>query len=170
MINSNTYILRRKKHICFAHRLFEHRSKCRNIHGHNIEIEVNIAHSYPETFTDHSFYEHCDMEKLKSILDDYFDLFDHRLILYKDDILMDNFCSVNDSIDLSDEFRLRSNLNFYFCTDKLLGDLVVSRHQPSLETLSKYWLEYLRFKLRELKVQVRKLTIQETPNFGITVI
>ena len=63
-----------------AHRLHLDDSKCKNIHGHNYEVEVTITSN---TVDERGFI--ISFEKIKGIIDQY----DHTLILAEDDPVVD---------------------------------------------------------------------------------
>lgn len=61
-----------------AHQLSEHRGKCRNLHGHNYEVEVTVAGPMHAHGPERGMV--VDLDTLATISHSYCDLVDHKLL------------------------------------------------------------------------------------------
>ena len=68
-------------YFCYGHRLLNYRGKCRNLHGHNGRVEIELA---SDTLDRRGMV--IDFEKIKSVIKDWIDRnLDHRMILHEKD-------------------------------------------------------------------------------------
>jgi 6-pyruvoyltetrahydropterin/6-carboxytetrahydropterin synthase len=74
------YRIERRFTAPIGHRLSKHKGRCKNIHGHNFTILVGIK---SENLNENDMV--MDFTELKEIVGQYIDMFDHCLLLNKDD-------------------------------------------------------------------------------------
>jgi len=73
-------------HFCSAHRIQNHPGKCRNLHGHNYAVEVEVQ--YPESLVHPELGYWMDFSELKGKVQEYVDTrWDHGTILQNNDPL-----------------------------------------------------------------------------------
>lgn len=160
--------------IDMAHRVTNHGSKCRNIHGHRYKIELGISGKPFETgegnpqegmLLDFGFLKEEMMDKI----DKYYD---HGTTLWRQDPLVVATLTKeeldNADLDIADR-------GFYFMhPQKFWGKIVVVPFIPTAENLAKWWFEQLQ-KPVEVRSQGHAILtwvkVWETPNcsaiFGI---
>ena len=129
--------------IDMGHLVTNHKSKCRNIHGHRYKIEVGVNDKViiEEGASDEGMV--IDFGDLKEIMMEVLDKgFDHGFVLWTKDPLF------NDWIDspLYDGLKI-------ICVNFV----------PTAENLAKYWFELLLPKLNERKIKLQYVKIWETP-------
>jgi len=103
------YFLTKIFRIPIGHRLSKHIGRCRNSHGHNIQIDVTVLSNI---LNENDMV--IDFSILKRIVSEYLDKFDHTYLLNKDDI---------------DEITHCKKMNMRYKT--FIGD-------PTAEILAKY--------------------------------
>ncbi len=78
------YRVTRQIAFCYGHRLLNYEGKCRNFHGHNGKVEVELA---SEKLDARGMV--FDFKDIKSVIKDWIDKnLDHRMILHKNDPLL----------------------------------------------------------------------------------
>lgn len=131
------YILKTEKSFDSAHFLAGYEGKCRNIHGHrwNVEIEVKSE----RLVENGQLRGMCvDFSTLKEQLEQETEFFDHALIIEKGALMDKTLAALNE-----EGFNLKI-VNF----------------RPTAENFAKYF--YDRFK--DKGYQVNKATVYETPS------
>jgi 6-pyruvoyltetrahydropterin/6-carboxytetrahydropterin synthase len=79
------YKLVKQIHFCYGHRLLDYQGKCAHPHGHNGIVEVKLASS---TLDQKGMV--VDFSEIKKTIKRYIeDQLDHRMLLRKDDVLVD---------------------------------------------------------------------------------
>lgn len=90
------YSVIQKISFCYAHRLINYQGKCRNLHGHNAKVEIQLS---------------ADLLDDKGMVIDFFDIkriaktwidatLDHKLLLHKDDSLVDVLTALNEPFNI----------------------------------------------------------------------
>ena len=155
-----------------AHRLPNHESKCRNLHGHRYEIEAvceltvseqdkNFNHS--GMIIDFSFLKEEMLLTIDAVCD-------HGLMLTVEDEAM-LFILCPDDIPYDDwmmTVREEVSTEGYFFTshDRLASKLYVMAHQPTAENLARHWFSRLQKRVQERSNGLAKLVkvgVWETP-------
>ena len=78
---SRTYRVNKQIDFCYGHRLLNYDGKCKNLHGHNGKVEIELESST----LDHRGMV-IDFEDIKTGIKSWIDAeLDHRMILCKDD-------------------------------------------------------------------------------------
>ena len=125
-----------------GHRVPNHDSKCKNIHGHNYLIELGV---YGEVITTQGTPDEgmvIDFSDLKKVLMEEIDeRFDHNSVFYEKD-------------------QMRSHL-------ESLNSYQTKRIQfvpfiPTAENLAKYWFELMEPKLVARNIKIHHVTVWET--------
>ena len=83
MYNRRMFQVTKEIHFCYGHRLLKYAGKCRNFHGHNGKVEVQIGASKLDALG-----MVRDFNEIKQILQAWIDAtLDHRMILHERDPL-----------------------------------------------------------------------------------
>lgn len=126
-----------------GHRVPNHKSKCRNLHGHRYSIEVgvdDILISAPGSSDEGMVMDFGD---LKGVMMDVLDGgFDHGFVMYEGDVYADTF---------------RSWMENDLCK------VIVVPFIPTAENLAKYWFELLDKKLSARDINLQHVKVWETP-------
>jgi len=123
-------------HVATGHRLSKHEGLCRNIHGHNLKIEVYVS-AYKLNEDDMVI----DFSHLKEAVKIIVVGFDHSLLLNSEDSV---------TIKFADE----QNWKY----------VEIPGRDPTAEILSKFLFEEIGFALEEYpNVRVKKIGIWESP-------
>lgn len=130
--------------IDMGHRVPNHKSKCRNLHGHRYKIEVGVDDKVIFKQGDSSEGMVIDFGDLKDIIMEQIDFrFDHGMVLWT-----------------GDEFAkhiFEAGLK-----------LVVVDFIPTAENLAKYWYTLLDVVLKEKGIKINHVTVWETPTSTAT--
>ena len=162
---AETFTILRRIEIDAGHRIPEHHSKCRQIHGHRYVIEAFCEGPLQESgsqegmILDFSFLK----EEMIKTIDEYCD---HRLILYWGDKLVDALAPrvfMNDEVGIAEQVAKNG-----FCVrESPWGYLYLIPYIPTAENLARHWAWRLESKIRyrsDNKVKLIKLRVHETPN------
>jgi len=82
------YKIDKKFHVPTGHRLSKHAGRCKNIHGHNLTVHIGIK---SRELNDNDMV--MDFSELKALVNESLDLWDHCLLLNKEDEELANVCS-----------------------------------------------------------------------------
>lgn len=133
--------------IDMGHRVPNHKSKCRNLHGHRYKIEAGVDDKVITTSGSSDEGMVIDFGDLKQIMMDVLDKgFDHGLVLYALDTYAKDFIRMSDD-----------GMKIHF-----VGFV------PTAENLAKYWFELLEPRLAERQIKLKHLKIWETPTSTAT--
>lgn len=149
-----SYLLECEESFDSSHYLKGHNGKCRNLHGHRWRIKYGLkAQSLIEEGSSKGMI--IDFSDIKSIIKDYFNLFDHALILTDED---GNF----------DE----KELNFIKACEDMNFRIIRVPYRSTAENMSKYFFEeienLLSTKIKDKNFTVHYVTVFETPNNAAT--
>jgi len=125
--------------IDMGHRVPNHKSKCRNLHGHRYQIEVGVDDKVVtmEGASDQGMV--IDFGDLKEIMMNELDAkFDHGFCIYENDVFVKNI----------EELGLKT---------------IVVPFIPTAENLSKHWYELIEQPLLERKIKLKYVKVWETP-------
>ena len=133
--------------IDMGHRVPNHKSKCRNVHGHRYKIEVGVDDKVVHTkgVSDEGMV--IDFGDIKTILMEEIDAkFDHGYTLYKEDAYA-----------------------YIFDTLKKDGQKIIFvDFIPTAENLAKHWFHLIKAKLAEKKIKIYQIKVWETPTSTAT--
>lgn len=133
--------------IDMGHRVPNHKSKCRNLHGHRYKIEVGVDDKVMDKKGNSDEGMVIDFSDLKEIMVQEIDArFDHKFILFVEDEIKYSF----------DSFRILA-----------LGIIFVD-FIPTAENLAKHWYKLIRPKLEQRNIAIRFVRVWETPNSTAT--
>ena len=129
--------------IDMGHRVPNHKSKCRNLHGHRYQIEVFV---YDKVITTPGASDEgmvIDFGDLKQIMLEVIDnKYDHGFVMYK----LDEFAN-----------------QFSFLKTKNKQKIIFVDFIPTAENLAKHWFNELNVKLKEKKIMLKGVKVWETP-------
>ena len=149
------FIIDRQIEIDAGHRVPYHDSKCKHLHGHRWKIVASVMSHVTVTpnpaRADSGMV--MDFGQIKRILiEEIHDRFDHKLILWDQDPLLDHtaFFETLDELDI------------------LLHGVIQVPVIPTSELLAEYWGAIVAARLDRLGIQLNALTVWETPNCKAT--
>ena len=133
--------------IDMGHRVPNHESKCRNLHGHRYKIEVGVD---DKVITEKGVSDEgmvIDFGDLKEIMMNEIDRwFDHGFVMYKSDEYFKEFATLN-----------------------LKGQKIIFvPFIPTVENLTKYWYEILKPILKKRNIKIKYVKVWETPTSTAT--
>ena len=140
-------LITKKIEIDMGHRVPNHKSKCRNPHGHRYVIEAGVDDKVisKKGASDEGMV--IDFSDLKQILMEEIDeVYDHSFTMYKEDEYAGIFYGL-----LEDKLKI----NFV--------DFI-----PTAENLAKHWFELIEPKLKKKKIKLHHIRIWETPTSTAT--
>ena len=132
-------IITKELEIDMGHRIPNHTSTCKNLHGHHYKIEVGVEGQVKTTkgISDEGMViDFSDIKETLMILDMKFD---HGFMMYNKDPLAKIFKSFPDQ-------------------KMIFVDFI-----PTAENISKYFFELLKPELEKRKVKIKYLKLWETP-------
>lgn len=137
--------------IDMGHRVPNHKSKCKNMHGHRYRIELGVD---DQVIVDSGASDEgmvIDFGDLKEILKSVIeDEFDHRFLFYSQDEL---FNQMYDCIP-----RINTPEYGIICVNFI----------PTAENLAKYWYEILEENLQLRNIAIKYVKVWETPTSTAT--
>jgi 6-pyruvoyltetrahydropterin/6-carboxytetrahydropterin synthase len=96
----------RRLEFCYGHRLLDYDGKCAHPHGHNAVVEVEMG---ADDLDGRGMV--CDFAQVKSRLMEFIEAeIDHRMILRRDDPLVDALRTLNEPVFILDENPTAENL------------------------------------------------------------
>lgn len=134
--------------IDMGHRVPNHKSKCRNLHGHRYKIEVGVDDKVVTTTGTSDEGMVIDFSDLKQIMANELDAeFDHGFVISESDELFKTFA----------EIKLLESLKIIFVS-----------FIPTAENLAKLWYHLLKKRLDEINIKIKHVTVWETPTSTAT--
>ena len=134
--------------IDMGHRVPNHKSKCRHLHGHRYKIELGVDDKIIKTNGASNEGMVIDYGDLKQTLQWIIvDKFDHQFIMYFDDQLLGYYLDYAHQIALG---------------------IVVVNFIPTAENLAKHWYELLKKNLQEQNIKIKYVKVWETPTSTAT--
>lgn len=148
LTEQNKMLISKKIEIDMGHRVPNHKSKCRNIHGHRYTIEVGVEDRVITTKGDSSEGMVIDFGILKEIMMLEIDaVYDHSFTISDKDDLVDKFREIRDTMDMK---------------------INVVSFIPTAENLAEYWYYILEKELVENKIKIKYVKVWETPTSTAT--
>jgi len=136
------YTLKKLFSVPIGHRLSKHCGLCKNIHGHNLKIEVVVK---AEVLNDNDMV--IDFSDLKVMVTDILDLFDHTTIVNSYD---------TETIDFLERAGYR--------IETISKDNV----DPTAEVFSKYLFDLLRMQCYGQLYMIKEVTVWENDGSAAT--
>jgi len=136
-------LITKEIHLHMGHRIPNHKSKCRNLHGHTYRIEVGVNDKIvsQEGSSDEGMV--IDFADLKVImLETIYDVFDHGFVLFDKDELFETF----NTLKKVNEQKV-----------------IFVSFIPTVENLSRHWFELLDPELREVGINLQHVKAWESP-------
>ena len=131
-----------------GHRVPNHKSKCRNLHGHRYKIEVGVDDKIIKTFGSSDEGMVIDYGDLKQIMMEELDVkFDHGFVMYDKDEIEPLFRVLKKSQEMK---------------------IVFVPFIPTAENLAKYWYELIKPRLKRKKIKIKFVRVFETPTSTAT--
>ncbi len=166
----------RKIEIDAGHRIPDHNSKCKNLHGHRYTIELHVTGPLiiggPEKgmVKDFSLLKKCMMNVVDKTCD-------HGLMLSIKDPLLQNsiiYPKLNIRVEIP-IYTKPDMLNYidrnylaeqsYWAGDSNVGKLFIMAEPPTAENLAKVWHTMLEIELKNNRnLKISKIVVYETPN------
>jgi len=81
------YLVGKSFKLEIGHKLLKHQGKCKNLHGHSLKLEVNIA---SDSLNENDMV--MDFSDLKDIMSDLVEEWDHSILLNLHDTELIDFC------------------------------------------------------------------------------
>ena len=138
--------------IDMGHRVPNHKSKCRNLHGHRYKIELGCDDKVidEEGASDEGMV--IDFSDMKEVLMDVIDRkFDHGFVMYE----KDNFAKYFKIMQGGEAFGM-DNI-------EMPQKITFVPFIPTAENLCKYWYELLKPELAKRNVKIKHVKVWETP-------
>lgn len=151
--------------IDMGHRVPNHKSKCRNLHGHRYKIEVGVDDKIITSSGTSDEGMVIDFGDLKKIMMDEIDAkFDHGFVVYEADELVDMFAHLYHGNKFS------SNETEFAKIEKSSGNqkIIFVPFIPTAENLAKHWYELIESKLKEKGIKIKFVRVFETPTSTAT--
>lgn len=134
--------------IDMGHRVPNHESKCKNLHGHRYKIEVGVDDKVITDIGKSNEGMVIDFSHLKEIMVEIIDKqYDHGFMMYKDDEYADYFRKIKEQNKQKIIF-----VNFI----------------PTAENISKHWFNQLIEPLSNRKIKLSYVKVWETPSSTAT--
>ena len=126
-----------------GHRVPNHKSKCKNFHGHRYKIEVAVSGEVITKARDSNEGMVMDFGDLRSTLYDVIEKqYDHSFIMYDKD-------------DYADKFREWQEDDYQ--------NIIFVPFIPTAENLAKHWYMLLKEALKHKKIEIKQVIVWETP-------
>ncbi|HZP21610.1 MAG TPA: 6-carboxytetrahydropterin synthase [Bauldia sp.] len=156
---NGSHTISRRIEIDMAHRVPDHGSKCRNLHGHRYVIEAVCSGALGEVGPERGMV--LDFGFLKEeMIAAIHDPCDHAAVLWADDPLLANLAGAA-AKGAAPGSRVASPF----------GPVLVLSFTPTAENLARYWFEALAPRVAARsggRAQLRELRVHETPNSTAT--
>ena len=137
-------LVTRKIEIDMGHRVPNHKSKCKNLHGHRYVIEVGVDDKVIKTMGSSDEGMVIDFGDLKQVMMEVIDAdFDHGFVMYEHDVLAPVFVQL---------------------AKKTGQKIIFTSFIPTAENLAEHWYYLLKKKLLERNIRIAHIRVWETPN------
>lgn len=137
-------LVTKKVEIDMGHRVPNHKSKCKNLHGHRYVVEVGVDDKVVDTkgVSDEGMV--IDFSDLKEIMMEEIDaVYDHSFTMFNEDEFIEIFQTIKN--DKSQKINI---VNFV----------------PTAENLAAHWYRLIERQLVERGIAIKYLKVWETPN------
>jgi len=134
--------------IDLGHRVPNHKTKCRNLHGHRYKIEVGVDDKVIVTPGTSDEGMVIDFSDLKQIMMEELDAkFDHGFVMYEEDSFVNLFLNL----------KVEENQKIIFVP-----------FVPTAENLAKHWYQLIEPRLKEKGIKISHVKVWETPTSTAT--
>lgn len=134
--------------IDLGHRVPNHKSKCRNLHGHRYKVEVGVDDKVIQTSGASDEGMVIDFGDLKEIMMEEIDAkHDHGFMIWEGDDFVEHFKNWRDVVGQK---------------------IIIVPFIPTAENISKYWYELIEPRLLERGIAIKHVKIWETPTSTAT--
>lgn len=134
--------------IDMGHRVPNHKSKCKNMHGHRYRIEVGVDDKVITLPGSSDEGMVIDFGDLKLIMIEEIDaIYDHSFTVYEQDEFIEFFKDL-----LYNRGQKINIVNFV----------------PTAENLAKHWYELLKKNLEDVSIKIHHVKVYETPTSSAT--
>lgn len=141
--------------IDMGHRVPNHKSKCRNLHGHRYKVEVGVNDKVVTTVGASDEGMVIDFSDLKEIMVNEIDArFDHGFMMFE----KDNFAPV------FKKFKEGKLIKDYTTALEPEQKITFVPFIPTAENIAKYWFGLLKTALGERKIALYHVLVYETPS------
>jgi 6-pyruvoyltetrahydropterin/6-carboxytetrahydropterin synthase len=129
--------------IDMGHRVPNHKSKCRNFHGHRYKIEVGVDDKVITTEKSSSEGMVIDFGDLKLAMMDVLDKqFDHGFVMF-----------------VGDQYKF----DFELIKNTSQMKIIFVDFIPTAENLAKYWYRLMKSRLEDYHISINHVKVWETP-------
>lgn len=136
-------LITKKIEIDMGHRVPNHKSKCRNLHGHRYVIEVGVDDKVIDEQGRSDEGMVIDFSDLKETMMTYIDgVYDHGFVMYA----KDEFATMFETLKTIHSQKV------------IFVDFI-----PTAENLAKHWYQIIKPRLAERKVKIKHVKVWETP-------
>ena len=126
-----------------GHRIPNHKSKCRNLHGHRYKLEITLIGELKSITGDSEEGMIIDFDKIKTILKERIqEVLDHCFMIYEKDKILTEFFSIN----------AKENLK-----------VVTVPFIPTVENISRWCYQNLHDRFPE-NIYIKNIRVFESPN------
>ena len=131
-----------------GHRVMNHKSKCKSIHGHRYRIEVGVDDKVIQTKGTSDEGMVIDFGDLKTIMMEQLDAkFDHGFVISSEDEFIPIFRELLETKQQK---------------------IIIVDFVPTAENLAKFWYEILEKSLNDRRIKIHHVKIWETPTSTAT--
>ena len=128
--------------IDMGHRVTNHKSKCRNLHGHRYRVVVGVDDKLVQTPGASDEGMVMDFSDIKAIMmDEIDDKFDHGFAIWCNDPLVEFF-----------QMQQANGMK-----------VIITSFVPTAENLAEYWFKVLKIRLDLKQIQIKFVEVYETP-------
>lgn len=147
------YTATRRIQFCAGHRVMEHGSKCRNMHGHNY-----VALIFAEAKDLNNLGMVIDFAVLKDVIGKWIDEnWDHGFIYYHKDTMVRDALGAFENSENVENLRKKRTTGF-------VQKLYALPHNPTAENMAAHLLDISNVLLENSGVKVTKVQLWETEN------
>lgn len=150
-----------------AHRVTNHESKCRSLHGHRYKFEATVESNELQTSgsSEGMVMDFGVIKKAMSIVIDHH--LDHGMIMWINDPLV---ATLYPSVDIATARKVIDTVGHAFCKQDEInttGKLLLVNFVPTAENMVRFFFDWLNNVIKgstDTKVWMKKLRLWETPN------
>ena len=133
-------------HTSTGHRLPGHDGECRNLHGHNYEIEIEFVRRGGRLDDQGMVVDFGVVKNIAGTVID--DLMDHKFLVWKHDPLKTAFLEMDRKIHHSD----------------MSNGIVIIENPPTAENIGFMLFKFIASQTWPPLVEIRRIKVQETPS------
>lgn len=134
--------------IDMGHRVPNHKSKCKNPHGHRYKIELGVDDKVISTRGESNEGMVIDYGDMKEILMKVInDRFDHGFVMYGEDEIAPIFSQLKEGLGMQ---------------------IIFTPFIPTAENLAEHWFHLLEYELEQKRIKIKYVKVWETPTSTAT--